>query len=267
MDNYERYQQAREARKQKAKRRQVRILLVLLLLFLVLAASIIGVFFFPDTAPEPTVQTALTVSTQVQTDTPLTTTQEQTQEQTEPEPETDWRLLLVNQASPVPDGFTVELKELRNSQLVDARIYPELQQMFDDARSQGLAPKINESYRSGAQQQQILENRIAKYVADGYSQADAETAARAEVASPGTSEHELGLAVDITTDGEIDPTELWSWLAQNSWRYGFILRYPEGKTDLTGITYEPWHFRYVGSAAAEEIFNRGICLEEYLAQP
>ena len=92
------------------------------------------------------------------------------------------------------------------------------------------------------------------------------------VAIPGTSEHQLGLAVDLVDANMQDltsaqeSTETQKWLMANSWRYGFIHRYPNGKTDITGIIYEPWHYRYVGKDAAQEIFNRDITLEEYLGK-
>lgn len=86
------------------------------------------------------------------------------------------------------------------------------------------------------------------------------------VAIPGTSEHQIGLAVDISVeDGSGQAaSDVWQWLRENSYKYGFILRYPEDKTDITGISYEPWHYRYVGKETAEEIYRQGVCLEEYL---
>ena len=87
------------------------------------------------------------------------------------------------------------------------------------------------------------------------------------VAIPGTSEHELGLAVDINADKEQSSNEeVYNWLAENAWRYGFILRYPQGKEDITGIDYEPWHYRYVGKEVAKEIYEAGITLEEYVGK-
>ncbi len=84
------------------------------------------------------------------------------------------------------------------------------------------------------------------------------------LAIPGTSEHQLGIAVDINADKEKSSNEeVYEWLAENAYKYGFILRYPQSKEDITGTAYEPWHYRYVGEEAAEEIFNRQICLEEY----
>ena len=106
--------------------------------------------------------------------------------------------------------------------------------------------------------------------AQGYSQEDAQTEAARWVARPGTSEHQLGLAVDIVAEsypvldaGQEDTPEQ-QWLMANSYRYGFVLRYPEGKSYITGIGYEPWHYRYVGVEAAEQMYRDDLCLEEYL---
>lgn len=85
------------------------------------------------------------------------------------------------------------------------------------------------------------------------------------MAVPGTSEHQLGLALDINAEkGKCTNDELYQWLEKNSYKYGFILRYPTNKVEITGTNYEPWHYRYVGKEAEKEIYARGICLEEYL---
>ena len=176
-----------------------------------------------------------------------------------------WKLLLVNAGHPLPEGFSVQLKQLRNGQAVDERIYPELQQMFDDARAQGIYPFINESFRTAQRQKEIMDKYIANYMASGLSREEAEKKAQQVVALPGTSEHQLGLALDLI--GEYGNNEAtWAWLKDNCWRYGFILRYPADKTEITGISNEPWHFRYVGVPTAQEITEAGLCLEEYLQQ-
>ena len=177
-----------------------------------------------------------------------------------------WKLILVNADHPLPADFSVRLKALRNGHHVDERIYPELQEMFDDARAQGIYPLINESFRTAERQQEILDKYVAKYEKSGMSRADAEAKARTVVALPGTSEHQLGLALDIIAEKDDDSTATWQWLKENAWRYGFILRYPADKEEITGITYEPWHFRYVGKTAAKEITESGVCLEEYLSE-
>lgn len=194
------------------------------------------------------------------------------QQETDP-PETEipvpiednsWKLILVNADHPLPEDFSVALKELRFGHHVDERIYPELQQMFDDARAAGIYPLINESFRTRERQQEIMDKYIASYEAAGMSHEEAVKKAREIVALPGTSEHELGLALDIIAEYDADSTATWNWLKENSWKYGFILRYPADKVEITGYSYEPWHFRYVGCPAAQEITEQGLCLEEYV---
>lgn len=148
----------------------------------------------------------------------------------------EWNLLVVNRWNEIPEDYEVTLTELENEEKVDSRIYPDLQEMFDNMREEGIYPFVREGYRT----------------------------AKEWVALPGTSEHQLGLAVDINADKEhSDNEEVYEWLAQNAYKHGFILRYPQGKEDITGTAYEPWHYRYVGEEAAKEIFDRQICLEEY----
>ena len=148
---------------------------------------------------------------------------------------------------------------------MDTRIYPYLQKMFEDMRSEGIYPVVVSGYRTESEQQQIYNDKIAEFVADGLTEYEAKKEAKRWVAIPGTSEHQLGLGVDINADGiNSYGYEVYEWLEDNAHRYGFIHRYPDNKTDITGIANEPWHYRYVGQKAAEEIHRRGICLEEYL---
>lgn len=180
--------------------------------------------------------------------------------------EDDWKLILVNRWNPIPEEYELTLTGLVNDQSVDSRIYPELQQMFDDARAAGMMPQISSSYRTAKMQQELMDEKIAEYQAEGNSYEDAKALAEKWVAIPGTSEHQIGIAVDITTADwqQQDASVIWQWLEQNSYRYGFILRYTAEKTDITGVIAEPWHFRYVGKEAAKEIYEQGVCLEEYL---
>lgn len=179
----------------------------------------------------------------------------------------EWELVLVNSKNSIPKNYDIELTKLSNGECVDERIYPALQQMFDDARSQGVNPTVREGFRTRDDQEKIMQNRINKYISEGYSKAQAKNKAGEEVASPGTSEHELGIAVDINAANGSSSEEVYSWLSKNAYKYGFILRYPSGKETITGIEYEPWHYRYVGKESAKEIYNRQITLEEYLKQP
>lgn len=175
-----------------------------------------------------------------------------------------WNLMLVNSRYRIPDDYSVELIRLSNGEQVDSRIYPDLQEMFDDARGAGYSLFVRAGYRSEEDQEDLMEDKIEAYRQEGYSQREAEHEAEKWVAKPGTSEHELGLAVDINAEGQTDGNRLYQWLAEHSWKYGFILRYPAEKEEITGIDYEPWHFRYVGKQAAKEMYEKDLCLEEYV---
>lgn len=176
-----------------------------------------------------------------------------------------WSLILVNKWNNIPDDYEMELMELANGQKIDVRIYPALQDMFDTARNENIYPIVASGYRTTEKQQALMNEKIADYKASGLTDAEAKAKAEAWVAIPGTSEHQLGLGVDINADG-IHSTgeEVYEWLDRNSFKFGFIRRYPEDKTEITGVINEPWHYRYVGIEAATNIYNQGICLEEYL---
>ena len=267
----------REARKKfMERRRRTKRLRLLLIVLLMAAAALLGVYLLNNKTPAPeqggssAAQTDLPqtappgTAAPARTEAPSTEPHTSAPETTEAPPDESWKLLLVNADHPLPEGYSVELKALRNGHYVDERIYPELQQMFDDARAVGIYPLINESFRTGERQQQIMDKYIASYEASGLSHDAAVRKAREIVALPGTSEHQLGLALDIIAEFDADSTATWNWLRDNCWRYGFILRYPADKVEITGISYEPWHFRYVGVPAAQEITEQGLALEEYV---
>ncbi len=177
----------------------------------------------------------------------------------------DWNLILVNRAYAVPKDYSVALTTLSNGKQVDTRIYPALQQMFNDARAAGLSLFVREGYRTYDQQKEIMENRIQTYEDQGVARWEAKKRAEALVAIPGTSEHELGLSVDINADTQKCSSDaVYAWLHANAYKYGFIQRYPADKINITGIDNEPWHYRYVGRQAAKEMKEKNLCLEEYL---
>ena len=182
-----------------------------------------------------------------------------------------WNLLLVNPWNPLPTDYSLSLTELKNGLSVDSRCYPDLQAMMDACRADGLSPVICSAYRTQEYQEKLFQNKVDRLIAQGYSEADAPVEAGKSVAVPGTSEHQLGLAVDIVDinnqhlDETQESTAVQKWLMEHSWEYGFILRYPNDKSEITGIIYEPWHYRYVGHEDAEQIHSLGVCLEEYLA--
>lgn len=177
----------------------------------------------------------------------------------------DWNMVLVNKSHHIPSGYKVKLKKLPGGERVDERIYPWLKKMMDAAREDGIHTVVADGYRTSEEQQKLMDKKIGEYRAQGYPFAKAKEESERWVASPGTSEHQLGIAVDINADGiNSVGTDVYTWLYQNSYKYGFILRYPPDKTNITGTVYEPWHYRYVGIKVATEIHSRGICLEEYL---
>ena len=182
----------------------------------------------------------------------------------------DWELLLVNKNHKVPQGYTVELEEVENVHQVDKRIAESLKQMLSDARKEGLSPIICSSYRTNAKQQKLYNNKVREYKRWGCSSEEAEELASYWVAIPGTGEHETGLAVDIVSenyqilDEKQEQTDVQRWLIDNSYKYGFTLRYPTDKKDITMINYEPWHYRYVGIDNATYMKEHDMCLEEYI---
>ncbi|HBA93325.1 MAG TPA: D-alanyl-D-alanine carboxypeptidase [Ruminococcaceae bacterium] len=200
--------------------------------------------------------------------------EEATEEITSQQPpkEREWNLILVNPQNTIPDGYadSITLTQLQNGQAIDSRCYPDLQEMMDACRADGLSPLIVSSFRSNETQESLYNRKINQFKDMGYNDDDAKIEAGRIVAVPGTSEHQLGLAIDVvdtsyqTLDEQQENTPTQKWLMQNSYKYGWILRYPNSKKDITGIIYEPWHYRYVGKEAAEEIYNSGVCLEEYL---
>lgn len=200
---------------------------------------------------------------------------EDTEEKTEPEdaeehlPE-DWNLILVNKTHPIPDDYEVELKSIGSGHQIDARAYDDFRAMIQASKEDGVYIYVTSSYRDRDKQISLYEKKTDSYLRQGYSLEDAKEKAGQVVAVPGTSEHHLGLALDMVSseyrklDEKQENTRGFQWLKAHSWEYGFILRYPNGSTDITGIIYEPWHFRYVGKEAAKEIYEQGVTLEEYL---
>lgn len=167
-------------------------------------------------------------------------------------------VILVNRDNPVPEDYVLNLVEYLPYFDVDVACLDALTKMLADCKAAGNLCSMNSAYRSVQQQWGILNSRTAEYMADGLSYDAALAKTLLSVAVPGTSEHHLGLAVDI------DGMDALEWLNEHCWEYGFILRYLEGKTHITGIIHEPWHFRYVGTEVSMDMKDTGLCLEEYL---
>ncbi len=187
-------------------------------------------------------------------------------------PRDEWYMVLANRSSVLPGDFTVAETATVGEAVVDARIAEALRQMVNDAAAAGVKLKPTNGYRSIARQQELWDARVKTLMEGGLSQADAETKAIDYTSAPGTSDHNTGLGLDIVSedhpakDAGFAETAAAQWLAEHAADYGFILRYPSDKTEATGMDYEPWHYRYVGSEQAHKIKESGLCLEEYLAQ-
>jgi LAS superfamily LD-carboxypeptidase LdcB/YHS domain-containing protein len=180
------------------------------------------------------------------------------------------KILLVNPWNSLPGDYAVELVNVTDRDRLETDCAEALERMLADCRAAGYSPFIVSAYRTQEEQDYLYQRKIQRYLDAGWSEEDARKDAAKEVAVPGTSEHQLGLAVDLidANYGYLDEhqaqTGTQKWLMAHCHEYGFILRYPVGSTEITGIIYEPWHYRYVGVEIAQEIMNLGITLEEYL---
>ena len=181
-------------------------------------------------------------------------------------------LTLVNPWNTISQDWKVDLVSVGNGHKVDKTCYNDLVAMLDACKVAGFRPVVRSSYRTQATQKQLYENKVNQWKGYGYAEEEARNQAAAIVAPPGTSEHQLGWAVDLVDASYQVLNEKQAtmpaqkWLMEHSWEYGFILRYPVNKSDVTGIIYEPWHYRYVGREHAKAIYESGLCLEEWLEQ-
>jgi len=187
----------------------------------------------------------------------------------------DYRLILVNKDYTMPNEISdLPLKNIGDGYRVQADMYDALVAMMDDAKAAGLPLYIVSGYRPIERSRILYENKVQEYLNAGYTQQQAEAEAGMWIAPPGTSEHSTGLAVDLISADyytklpdllpEFEEFEEAKWMKEHCAEYGFILRFPKGKEDITKVVFEPWHFRYVGKEAAAAIMEAGITLEEYL---
>ncbi len=181
-------------------------------------------------------------------------------------------LVLVNKQFKLPDGYEPPdlmapdvpfyFEEDLEKRYMREEAAHALEELFSGAEEAGLDLVAASGYRSYERQEEIYQQNV-----DSMGQEEADKFS----AKPGNSEHQTGLAMDVTSaemafslEQSFKQTDEGTWLAENAHNYGFIIRYPEGKEDITGYSYEPWHIRYVGKKAAEEIYQRNTTLEEYL---
>lgn len=182
-------------------------------------------------------------------------------------------LLLVNGENPLPENYaygegltTIDFK-YHNGQLdqINEKVWPYMKAMIEAAWGDGVELYVWSPYRSYETQKMLFENQVNRCLTDGVTREQAEQQAATVVARPGTSEHHTGLAADFNMASDrFESTEMYRWMCENAEDYGFILRYPADKTDITGVIYESWHWRFVGINTAKEINELGVTLEEYL---
>ncbi len=183
----------------------------------------------------------------------------------------DWALILVNKDHPIGKSYEFELGTIRGNIKSDVRIVSNVLDMIKAARNDNVILSICSPYRDYDRQVMLFNRKVKSYMRNGMTEEEAYEKAAETVAIPGTSEHQIGLAFDFISndytllDAGFARTDAGAWLKANAADYGFILRYPANKVDVTEIEFEPWHYRYVGVAAAHEIMDNNLCLEEYVS--
>lgn len=185
-------------------------------------------------------------------------------------PEGEWSIILLNPWHSIEEDLDIELKGVGRK--VDARIAEVVRKLIRDAKSDGVSIKCQSGFRDIEYQTGLFERKVERLMRTGLTEEEARKQAATVVAVPGTSEHHTGLAIDFTTEGmsslteEFAKTKAFAWLMENGYKYGFIMRYPEDKMHITGIIYEPWHWRYVGPTVSYAMHGTGECYEEYLVR-
>lgn len=178
-------------------------------------------------------------------------------------------LMLVDRAHAVKEGFVPRLKN-SGGILLEEHTAAACEEMLSAAGKSGIALKLLSGYRTREYQKGLFDRSVAEYMSQGLDRDEAWRMTARYIAVPGYSEHETGLAADFCTADADDTQDNFGnlsegrWLAMNAHRFGFVLRYPRMKEHITGIAYEPWHFRFTGLPHSERMFSSGITLEEYL---
>ncbi len=179
-------------------------------------------------------------------------------------------LSLLNKEYILKGELDLSLVSIGNGHELEERSADAIERMMADAKEDGMNISVTSSYRTYMKQVELFKKKIERLEKDGCSHKKAVEEAGKVVAVPGTSEHQLGLTVDFVTgsyrtlDEGIKNTEEYQWVEEHAWEYGYVIRYPSGKSGITGIISEPWHLRYVGIPAAKLMTEQGICLEEFL---
>ena len=187
------------------------------------------------------------------------------------------QLLLVNAQNPLPENYDYEgnLTEIPTKYIngmlkqIDKNVWPYMQAMIDAQRAAETNPKnwlyVRSPYRSYATQKMLFTQETNKWLKTGLSSEEAEAKAATVVTRPGTSEHNTGFSADFNiAEDSFESTPMFTWMQEHAADYGFVLRFPKDKQEITGITYESWHYRFVGINNAKEMNRLNMCLEEYV---
>lgn len=246
--------------KRKLNKKKVAFVAIIFLLFII---SIVKAL-----TPDKTVETS---SNDNNTQLSVASNIPDNQEEEQPEPTikkeiTDWRLTLANSENILPEDFEVEVANIDDTRQFDARAIEYLKQMMNDMSKDGISNVwVQSAYRSVERQKELYDNSVQKYLKQGKTQEEAEKLTDEYINKPGASDHNLGLAVDFNyVDNKFEDLDGFKWLQENAENYGFILRYPKDKEDITKISYESWHWRYVGEEHAKKMNELDMCLEEYI---
>lgn len=274
------------AKKHSKKQRMAKGVLGVLLL-VILAGLTVGYFVSEKHKPEPA---PAEVPTEQATEPP---TESPAEPQTEPPTETpakkeplvalpqyangepvtvtpseeNWELTFLNLQYRLPSDYTPKLAPAvaGSSVQLDERVAVKYTEMYNAAKADGCTLTPYSGYRTYARQKENFERRVSYYVGQGMTEEQATAKTQTRILPPGASEHNMGVAMDVVSaSADFVSTKEFSWLCDHAQDYGFILRYPEDKTEITGVMYEPWHWRYVGEKAAKEMKQSGQCFEEYL---
>lgn len=191
-----------------------------------------------------------------------------------PQPEDKSVLILVNPWNHIPEGYAPELENVQGNYNLDKKAAESARNLLAAAKEAGFNMQLCSAYRTIEKSAELYQRKVKEFIGFGYSEEDAMTEAAKWVAPPGTSEHHTGLAMDLVSsdywgyysdlEHDYEKFDSFKWMYEHCAEFGFILRYPKDKQEITGITYEPWHYRYVGVEAAAYIMENGLCLEEYL---
>ncbi len=245
--------------------RGIKYLLIITVLLIALAFVLTTFVFKPKTSEE----------TVTETTPPVIILEEPEEEKEDENIDNKWAMFLVNGNNPLPEDYdsrieTTMIFESWREYYLDSRAAPYFEDMLNAAKADGIDLMVVSAYRTIQYQQENFDRSVQDRIDGGMTYDEAYADTLAEVALPGKSEHNAGLALDIMSeeytsmeDDGFENTEAFKWLDAHAHEYGFILRYPKGKQEITDIIYEPWHYRFVGVYYANELKNSGLCLEEY----